>query len=97
MNARSAAAAELRMLLHAAETVRVGGRLVYSTCSSEPEENEEVTAAFLRRGPGFIPVDARGAHPDVPLSVVDAQGHLRTTPDEHDLEAFFGAVFQRRE
>ena len=28
--------------------MKPGGRLIYSTCSSEPEENEEVVASFLR-------------------------------------------------
>ena len=32
---------------HAAAIVRPGGRVVYSTCSSEPEENEAVVASFL--------------------------------------------------
>jgi 16S rRNA (cytosine967-C5)-methyltransferase len=83
------------MLGHAAAAVAPGGRLVYATCSSEPEENEEIAAAFLDDAIGFAPLDARRAHPDLPPAVVDDRGHLRTTPDQHGLEAFFGAVFVR--
>jgi len=41
------AAEQLRMLSHAAQIVRIGGALVYATCSSEPDENEDVVARFL--------------------------------------------------
>src|SRR5262249_35001822 len=44
---RSFATAELIMLKHAADAVAPGGRLIYATCSSEPEENEAVVDAFL--------------------------------------------------
>src|SRR5581483_1673844 len=47
------AAAQLVMLQHAADVVAPGGRLVYATCSSEPEENEAVAAAFLATTPSF--------------------------------------------
>ena len=43
----SLAAAQLVMLQHASEAVAEGGRLIYATCSSEPEENESVADAFL--------------------------------------------------
>ena len=89
------AAAQLVMLRHAAEAVAPGGRLVYATCSSEPEENEAVAARFLEEAPQFAAVDACTAS-DLPGSVVDERGHLRTLPHVHGLEAFFGAVFQRR-
>lgn len=43
----------------AAQKVRVGGRLVYSTCSLEPEEDEGMIAAWLQANPGFEKVAER--------------------------------------
>jgi 16S rRNA (cytosine967-C5)-methyltransferase len=88
------AAAQRQMLRHAADAVAPGGRLIYATCSSEPEENEDVVAAFAATARDFVPVDARTIA-GVPAAVVDARGHLRTAPHLHGLEAFFGAAFER--
>ena len=55
---RGFAAAQSQMLRHAAECVSVGGRLIYATCSSEPEENEDVADAFLSATSAFVAVDA---------------------------------------
>jgi 16S rRNA (cytosine967-C5)-methyltransferase len=89
----SLAAAELTMLQHAADAVAPGGRLVYATCSSEPEENEGVAQAFAATTAGFMKRDVRELA-RTPPDLVDAGGDLRTTP--HDgLEAFYAAVFQR--
>ena len=92
------AAEQLTMAGHAAGAVRPGGHLVYATCSSEPEENEDVVAAFLEAHPDFEPV-----HPDRagPVStglrrVLDERGRLSTRPSDHRLDAFFAAVLQRR-
>ena len=85
-----------RMLDHAAHGVRPGGRLVYATCSSEPEENEEVVAAFLADHPAFRALPAQQlVLPPALASVIDEAGHLRTWPFLHGLEAFFAAVFDR--
>jgi 16S rRNA (cytosine967-C5)-methyltransferase len=89
------AAAELTMLQHAAEQVRPGGRLVYATCSSEPDENEGVVDAFLATTPGFTALHAGAATARLAETLIDRRGHLRTQPDLHGLEAFFGAVFER--
>jgi 16S rRNA (cytosine967-C5)-methyltransferase len=51
------AAAELDLLTRASSVVASGGSLVYATCSSEPEENEDVVAAFVAAHPAFVVVD----------------------------------------
>jgi 16S rRNA (cytosine967-C5)-methyltransferase len=84
------------LLQRAAEVVREGGRLVYATCSSEPEENEGVVDAFLSTRTDFMLVDLRrdGSRALGPL--LDARGMLRTLPFVHGLEAFFAAAFVRK-
>jgi 16S rRNA (cytosine967-C5)-methyltransferase len=47
------AAAQLMLLHRAARVVKAGGSIVYATCSSEPDENDAVVAAFLGDAPGF--------------------------------------------
>jgi 16S rRNA (cytosine967-C5)-methyltransferase len=90
------AARQAQMLRHAAEGIAPGGRLVYATCSSEPDENEQVVDRFLAGAPAFVPLDARAAAQALVPDVVDDRGHLRTLPHVHGLEAFFGAILQRR-
>ncbi|HXH07299.1 MAG TPA: 16S rRNA (cytosine(967)-C(5))-methyltransferase RsmB [Vicinamibacterales bacterium] len=87
------AEAQLGMLRHAAEAVRPGGRLIYATCSSEPEENDDVIERFLATQPVFRPAPIVLPAPAGGLpSVVDDRGRLRTLPHIHGLEAFFAAA-----
>jgi len=89
-------AAQVTMLRHAAAAVKPDGRLVYSTCSSEPEENDQVVDAFLHEvGSRFTLLDMRGRLAALD-PVLDGNGMLRTSPAEHGLEAFFGAVLRRK-
>jgi 16S rRNA (cytosine967-C5)-methyltransferase len=83
------------LLMRAADVVRPGGRLVYATCSSEPEENDAVVAAFLAARDDFRFVDLRTMGAAVIAPLVDAHGFFRTTPSEHELEAFFAALLVR--
>ena len=80
------------MLSAASGVIRPGGRLVYATCSSEPDENADVVDAFLESAPDFQ-IESPGDTLDPEL--LNARGYLETTPDRHDLEAFFGATLRR--
>jgi 16S rRNA (cytosine967-C5)-methyltransferase len=76
--------------------VRPGGRLVYATCSSEPDENAAVVEAFLAARPDFARLPAGAPRPRVPAAVVDADGAVVTSPPAHGLDAYFGVVLVRR-
>ena len=55
---------QLELLVRASKFVGTGGRLVYSTCSIEREENEQVVEAFLQRsGDGFSLIDSISSKP----------------------------------
>jgi 16S rRNA (cytosine967-C5)-methyltransferase len=86
---------QLTLLRRAAAVVRSGGRLVYATCSSEPEENEMVVDRFLEAEAGFHLVDLRRDGRAELAPVLDERGMLRTLPFVHGLEAFFAAALQR--
>ena len=83
---------QLELLLRAAEVVAPGGRLVYATCSSEPEENDGVVDRFITATSFRV-----AALTEIPLlgPVVDSRGLLRTLPFTHGLEAFFAAALVR--
>ena len=77
-----------QLLQEATRAIEPGGRILYSTCSSEPEENEHVVRQFLEENPRFV--IERPANPKVdPL--IDQDGFVRTLPYRDGLEAFFAA------
>jgi 16S rRNA (cytosine967-C5)-methyltransferase len=78
------------ILAAAATMVKPGGRLVYATCSLEPEENETVVSAFLRARPEFA-IDPPDKFP-LPL---EADGWLRCRPDRHGTDGFAAVRFHR--
>jgi 16S rRNA (cytosine967-C5)-methyltransferase len=86
---------QLALLQRAASVVGPGGRLVYATCSSEPEENETMVERFLATSPGFHLLDLRREDRTELMPVLDDRGMLRTLPFAHGLEAFFAAALQR--
>ncbi|HEX8188375.1 MAG TPA: 16S rRNA (cytosine(967)-C(5))-methyltransferase RsmB [Pyrinomonadaceae bacterium] len=89
---RELPAVQGRILSEAASCLRRGGRLVYSTCSVEREENEEVVAAFLRSHPDFKQVGAAPA----PARLLLPDGSARTWPQRDDVDGFYVAAMERR-
>jgi 16S rRNA (cytosine967-C5)-methyltransferase len=79
-----------RILEAAATMVTPGGRLVYATCSLEPEENEAVVRAFLAAHSEFR-LDPPGEFP-LPL---DPDGMLRCLPHRHGTDGFTAVRFRR--
>jgi len=78
------------ILRAAATMVRPGGRLVYATCSLEPEENDAVARAFLAATPDF-----RADPPDHFPLPLDADGWLRCLPHRHGTDGFSAVRFRR--
>jgi 16S rRNA (cytosine967-C5)-methyltransferase len=95
---------QLAILRAAMHRVAAGGRLVYSTCSLEPEENEEVVEKALFGQTGFSVFDCR-----LELQQLRSEGELawgdfdsltsgpflRTIPGVHPCDGFFVAILQK--
>lgn len=86
-----------RLLRNALERLAPGGRLVYATCSVEPEENERVVEAALSVVQRCHLVGRQELSEEFPklAPLFDARGFLRTRPDVHGLDGFFAAVAVR--
>lgn len=90
------------ILTNALDALAPGGRLVYSTCSLEPEENEQVVEPVLALRPGYQLVDARAmlqGHLREAADVnqlFDSRGYFRTVPPTHHTDGFFAAVVEKR-
>lgn len=79
---------QAEILEKVAKCVKVGGKLVYATCSLLPEENEEQIVAFLKN------------HPEFSVQEIDpARGigspYMRLTPHRTGTDGFFAAVLER--
>ncbi|KAF8734824.1 S-adenosyl-L-methionine-dependent methyltransferase, partial [Rhizoctonia solani] len=65
MNGNGLHGLQLRILTRAMNLLKPGGRLVYSTCSMNPVENEAVIAAALKKFPHFELIDVSGSLPEL--------------------------------
>ena len=83
------------ILQSAATLVKVGGRLVYGTCSLLREENEDIITEFLSTHPDFVIVNAKEIlakqHVDI-----DCGEMMRLYPHRHGTDGFFAVALERR-
>ena len=86
------AARQAEILDNAAVLLKPGGRLVYSTCTFAPEEDEQAVAAFLERHPEFVPEEV-----EAPWFTPGPQGSYRMWPHRLLGEGHFGAVLRKLE
>lgn len=83
------------MLARAANAVRPGGLLVYSVCSLEPEEGEQVAASFLASHGSFVAEPVRADELPDGLAPTEA-GQVRIVPGAAiEADGFFVARFRR--
>ena len=80
-----------KALDYAANFVRAGGILVYSTCTLNPAENEEQIKKFLQRNPKFTLVNAKEILP----SDFVVEGMFKTLPFKHDMDGAFAAKMRK--
>ena len=93
------------MLDKALKLLKPGGRLVYCTCSLEPEEGEAQVAALLRRNPDVSRLPVTAEEIGGMSECITGEGDLRTLPYHmaHDdprlagLDGFYAARLTRRQ
>lgn len=81
-----------KLLAKAASLVKVGGIIVYSTCSIEPEENFEIVKKFLDENSNFKFESANGK---LPAEIIDENGCIQTLPHVHKTDGAFAARLVR--
>jgi 16S rRNA (cytosine967-C5)-methyltransferase len=84
---------QLSILNSASKLLKVGGMLVYATCSILKEENEDIVNTFLFNNTNFkvIPVSTVLDNPDL----ANDTGFLCLMPHMHNTDGFFAALMQR--
>jgi len=85
-----------QMLERAAPLLKAGGYLLYITCTTEPEENEDLVTGFLADHPDYRLSFEPDLLPPAARHFLLPPGFFRTNPAHHHLDGFFAGVLVRR-
>ncbi len=85
---------QTNILVRAAKLVKMGGRLIYATCSLLRDENEAIAEAFLSAHPDFKLVSANEILAQQQITL-DTGEYLKLLPHLHGTDGFFAAVFEK--
>ena len=88
-------AKQLSLMSRVGDLLRPGGRLVYSTCSTEAEENEEVINLFLRNHKEFKREPIGSLVPQAASALLTSHGDLFTRPHMQVMDAFFACRLRK--
>jgi 16S rRNA (cytosine967-C5)-methyltransferase len=87
--------AQLDLLDRTSRLLRPGGVIVYSTCSTEPEETTQVIDRFSEAHPEFVRESVAPELPPVAQSLVNARGEFCSAVNAFNMDGFFAARFRR--
>ena len=86
-------ALQLKILSNSSKWVKVGGRLVYATCTLNPTENEDIIKEFLIRYPQWQ-LDIKSNRLSEKFSIT-SKGTVKIYPPQNDMDGFFIAQLVR--
>jgi 16S rRNA (cytosine967-C5)-methyltransferase len=94
-NLKPYAERQMRFLENLARLVKPSGVLVYAVCSIEPEENEAVVKAFLKKHPDYVTEKDYGKLPARLLALIKSDGSFKTHPHLLEMDGFFMTRLKR--
>lgn len=88
---------QYQLLVGMSGMLAADGRLVYSTCTTEPAENQQIVQRFVKEHPEFAIDDTLGDDlPEAAGKLLDDRGCLQILPHHFDSDGFFIARLKRR-
>ncbi len=88
---------QAEILARVADKVKIGGRLVYATCSLFRAENEDQIEKFLKAQSNYKIIPVHGAWEDKGTACPVQSDFMRLTPKDHETDGFFTAILERTE
>lgn len=89
------ASVQKKLIKNASALLKPGGTMLYSTCSTSVEENEEVVEDFLLHHPEFVLENLNELFPEW-KDLFEFYGMLRAWPHRHGMDGFFAARIRRK-